>query len=51
MRAVPPVVSAARHVTSEAIAACYDAGVLTVRVTGALKDPAGNQAQRITISK
>jgi HSP20 family protein len=36
------------HVTSEAIAASYDAGVLTVRVTGAY---AGNQAQRITITK
>jgi HSP20 family protein len=39
------------HVTSEAIAASYDAGVLTVRVTGAFKDPAGTQAQRIAITK
>ncbi|WP_204808563.1 Hsp20/alpha crystallin family protein [Mycobacterium riyadhense] len=36
------------HVTSEAIAASYDAGVLTVRVTGAC---AGSQAQRIAITK
>ncbi|GAB7144051.1 Hsp20/alpha crystallin family protein [Mycobacterium riyadhense] len=36
------------HVTSEAIAASYDAGVLTVRVTGAY---AGSQAQRIAITK
>jgi HSP20 family protein len=36
------------HVTSEAIAASYDAGVLTVRVTGAY---AGTQAQRIAIAK
>jgi HSP20 family protein len=36
------------HVTGEAIAASYDAGVLTVRVTGAY---AGNQAQRIEITK
>jgi HSP20 family molecular chaperone IbpA len=36
------------HVTSEAIAASYDAGVLTVRVTGA---HAGAQAQRIEITK
>ncbi|MGE2816807.1 Hsp20/alpha crystallin family protein [Mycobacterium heidelbergense] len=36
------------HVTSEAVAASYDAGVLTVRVTGAY---AGAQAQRIAISK
>lgn len=36
------------HVTSEAIAASYDAGVLTVRVTGAY---AGAQAQRIAITK
>jgi HSP20 family molecular chaperone IbpA len=39
------------HVTSEAIAASYDAGVLTVRVTGAYKDPAGTQAQRIAVTK
>ncbi|RAU96196.1 Hsp20/alpha crystallin family protein [Mycobacterium colombiense] len=39
------------HVTSDAIKASYDAGVLTVRVTGALKDPAGSQAQRIEITK
>jgi HSP20 family molecular chaperone IbpA len=39
------------HVTGEAIKASYDAGVLTVRVTGALKQPAGTQAQRIAISK
>lgn len=36
------------HVTGEAIAASYDAGVLTVRVTGAY---AGNQAKRIEITK
>jgi HSP20 family protein len=36
------------HVTSEAIAASYDAGVLTVRVTGAYT---GTQAQRIAIAK
>lgn len=36
------------HVTSEAIAASYDAGVLTVRVTGAY---AGSTAQRIEITK
>jgi HSP20 family protein len=39
------------HVTGEAITASYDAGVLTVRVTGAYKDPAGAQAQRIAITK
>ena len=39
------------HVTSEAITASYDAGVLTVRVTGAYKDPAGTQAQKIAITK
>ncbi|SON59348.1 Alpha-crystallin [Mycobacterium simulans] len=36
------------HVTSEAISASYDAGVLTVRVTGAYT---GTQAQRIAITK
>lgn len=36
------------HVTGEAIAASYDAGVLTVRVTGAY---AGTQPQRIEITK
>src|ERR1700757_4429762 len=36
------------HVTGEAITASYDAGVLTVRVTGAY---AGTQAQRIAITK
>jgi HSP20 family protein len=36
------------HVTGEAITASYDAGVLTVRVTGAY---AGAQAQRIAITK
>ncbi|BBY39500.1 heat-shock protein Hsp20 [Mycobacterium mantenii] len=36
------------HVTGDAITATYDAGVLTVRVTGAY---AGNQAQRIEITK
>ena len=36
------------HVTSEAVTASYDAGVLTVRVTGAY---AGTQAQRIAITK
>ncbi len=39
------------HVTGDAITATYDAGVLTVRVAGALKDPADNQAQRIVITK
>lgn len=39
------------HVTGDAITATYDAGVLTVRVAGALKDPANNQAQRIEITK
>lgn len=39
------------HVTGEAVAASYDAGVLTVRVTGAYQDPAAPQAQRIEISK
>lgn len=39
------------HVTGDAITASYDAGVLTVRVTGAWKDPAGSQAQRIEITK
>ena len=34
------------HVTSDAISASYDAGVLTVRVAGAY---AGTQAQRIAI--
>ncbi len=34
------------HVTSEAISASYDAGVLTVRVAGAHK---GAEAQRIAI--
>jgi HSP20 family molecular chaperone IbpA len=36
------------HVTSEAISASYDAGVLTVRVAGAYT---GNKAQRIAITK
>ena len=36
------------HVTGEAIAASYDAGVLTVRVAGAY---AGAAAQRIAITK
>jgi HSP20 family molecular chaperone IbpA len=36
------------HVTSEAITASYDAGVLTVRVTGV---HAGAKAQRIAITK
>src|SRR5271166_5311578 len=36
------------HVTSEAITASYDAGVLTVRVTGVY---AGTQAKRIEITK
>jgi len=36
------------HVTGEAIAASYDAGVLSVRVTGAY---AGTQPQRIAITK
>lgn len=39
------------HVTGDAITATYDAGVLTVRVAGALRDPAGHQAQRIEITK
>lgn len=36
------------HITSEALSASYDAGVLTVRVTGAY---AGIGAQRIAITK
>ena len=36
------------HITGEAISASYEAGVLTVRVTGAY---AGTQAQRIEITK
>ncbi|MEB3984366.1 Hsp20/alpha crystallin family protein [Mycobacterium sp. 663a-19] len=36
------------HVTSEAVTASYDAGVLTVRVTGAY---AGTQPKRIAITK
>jgi HSP20 family protein len=36
------------HITGDAVAASYDAGVLTVRVTGAY---AGTQAQRIAITK
>jgi HSP20 family protein len=36
------------HITAEAVAASYDAGVLTVRVAGAY---AGTQAQRIAITK
>lgn len=36
------------HVTDDDITASYDAGVLTVRVTGAY---AGNQAKRIAITK
>ncbi|MBO0866048.1 MAG: Hsp20/alpha crystallin family protein [Mycobacterium sp.] len=36
------------HVTSEALSASYDAGVLTVRVAGAY---AGTQTQRIAITK
>lgn len=36
------------HVTSDAISASYDAGVLTVRVAGAY---AGTQAKRIAITK
>ncbi|MGO9926957.1 MAG: Hsp20/alpha crystallin family protein [Mycobacterium sp.] len=36
------------HVTSDAITASYDAGVLTVRVTGVY---AGTQAKRIEITK
>jgi len=39
------------HVTGEAVTASYDAGVLTVRVSGAYKDPAEKQAQRIEITK
>lgn len=39
------------HITGDAITASYDAGVLTVRVAGALKDPAGSKAQRIAITK
>ena len=39
------------HVTGEAVKASYDAGVLTVRVVGALKKPAGPEAQRIAITK
>jgi HSP20 family protein len=36
------------HITSEAISASYDAGVLTVRVTGVYT---GTQAQRIVITQ
>lgn len=36
------------HITSEAVSASYDAGVLTVRVAGAY---AGTQAKRIAITK
>lgn len=36
------------HVTSDAVSASYDAGVLTVRIAGAR---AGTRAQRIAISK
>ncbi|MGH3505267.1 MAG: Hsp20/alpha crystallin family protein [Nocardioidaceae bacterium] len=36
-----------KHVTSEAINASYDAGVLSIRVSGV---HAGNEAQRITIT-
>ncbi|ORV97500.1 Hsp20/alpha crystallin family protein [Mycobacterium kyorinense] len=36
------------HVTSDALSASYDAGVLTVRVAGAY---AGTQAKRIAITK
>jgi HSP20 family protein len=39
------------HVTSEAVAASYDAGVLTVRVAGAYQKPAAPQAQKIAITK
>lgn len=39
------------HVTSEAVSASYDAGVLTVRVAGAYQNPAGKQPQRIAITK
>ncbi|KZS74536.1 heat-shock protein Hsp20 [Mycobacterium kansasii] len=40
------------HVTGEAITASYDAGVLTVRVSGAYAgNQPGNQAQRIAITK
>lgn len=39
------------HVTSDAISASYDAGVLTVRVTGAYAEPTAAQAQRISITK
>ncbi|MEE6178752.1 Hsp20/alpha crystallin family protein [Mycobacterium sp. 050134] len=39
------------HVTGEAVTASYDAGVLTVRVAGAYQDAAGQQAQRIAITK
>jgi HSP20 family molecular chaperone IbpA len=38
------------HVTADAITATYDAGVLTVRVTGALTDPAETQTRRIEIA-
>lgn len=39
------------YVTSEALSASYDAGVLTVRIAGACKDPADTGAQRIAITK
>ncbi|BBX56569.1 18 kDa heat shock protein [Mycobacterium shottsii] len=39
------------HITSEAVSASYDAGVLTVRVQGAYRDPAASEPQRIAITK
>jgi HSP20 family molecular chaperone IbpA len=39
------------HITGEALSASYDAGVLTVRVVGAHKNPAGTAAQRIAITR
>jgi HSP20 family protein len=39
------------HITGEALSASYDAGVLTVRVAGAYKDPAGTAPQRIAIAR
>ncbi len=37
------------HVTGDEVSASYDAGVLTVRVSGAHQDPAAPQARRIAI--
>lgn len=39
-----------KHVTSEALTASYDAGMLTVRVADAYKNPDEPQSQRISIT-